>query len=178
MGPSNRPHEPADSADLDGVRRVLDAFESDVWDEVHLVTGDWEIHLRRDGAGPTDTPTAPPRHRVLSASAEGAPDRASGDATADVPAITVAEPESTEGLVEITAPSVGIFWAQPQPGAPPFVSVDDVVEPNSTVCIIEVMKLMNHVKASIHGRIVRVLGVNGQAVERGEALFLVEPAST
>jgi acetyl-CoA carboxylase biotin carboxyl carrier protein len=79
--------------------------------------------------------------------------------------------------VYITAPLVGVFYRSPAPGAPPFVEEGDLVEPGQTVCIIEAMKLMNEIKSHVRGRVKKVLVENGQAVEFGQKLFLIETES-
>jgi acetyl-CoA carboxylase biotin carboxyl carrier protein len=76
----------------------------------------------------------------------------------------------------VTAPSVGLFWRSPKPGAPPFVEVGDEVRPDDTVCIVEVMKLMNHVRAGVAGTVRAVHPQNGEMVEHGDPLFTIEPA--
>ena len=75
----------------------------------------------------------------------------------------------------VTAPSVGLFWRSPKPGAPPFVEVGDEVGPDDTVCIVEVMKLMNHVRAGTAGTVRAVHPENGQMVEHGDPLFTIGP---
>lgn len=85
--------------------------------------------------------------------------------------------EEREEGVFITAPLVGVFYRSPAPGAPPFVEEGDLVEPGQTVCIIEAMKLMNEIKSHVRGRIKKVLVENGQAVEFGQKLFLIETES-
>lgn len=85
----------------------------------------------------------------------------------------VAPPAS--GLVRVESPMVGTFYRAPQPGAPPFVEVGDVVAPGQTLCILEAMKLMNEVKAEIEA-VVRAIHVeNAQPVEFGQVLFELEP---
>lgn len=75
----------------------------------------------------------------------------------------------------VTAPTIGLFWRSPKPGAPPFVEVGDRVEAGDTVCIVEVMKLMTHVPAGVTG-VVRAIHVsNGDMVEHGTPLLDVEP---
>ena len=81
--------------------------------------------------------------------------------------------ERDDGLVTIDSPMVGVFYAAPGPGKPPFVSPGDVVEENHTVCIIEAMKLMNEITAKHRIEIVRVLVENGEPVEFGQSLFAV-----
>jgi acetyl-CoA carboxylase biotin carboxyl carrier protein len=77
--------------------------------------------------------------------------------------------------VEIKAPIVGTFYEAPSPGAEPFVKEGDVVKKGQTLCIIEAMKIMNEIEAEYDCRILKVLGVNGEPVEYGETIFLVEP---
>jgi biotin carboxyl carrier protein len=77
----------------------------------------------------------------------------------------------------VVAPSPGIFWRSPEPGAPPFADVGDTIDASATVCIVEVMKLMNHLKAEVGGTVVAVYGVNGVAVQKGEPLFAIAPST-
>lgn len=77
--------------------------------------------------------------------------------------------------VTVLAPSLGLFWRSPKPGAPPFVEIGDTVEPDSTVCIVEVMKLMNHVKAGSAGVVTAVHAGNGDMVEYGQPLLTITP---
>ena len=86
--------------------------------------------------------------------------------------------EVPEGLEQVTAPLLGIYYQAPEPGAAPFVQAGDKVEEDTTVCLIEVMKLFNAVKAGTRGTIEQVLVNNGDMVEFGQPLFLVRPDST
>lgn len=82
-------------------------------------------------------------------------------------------PPSEPGLVEITAPLLGIFYVSPKPGEPPFVELGSKVTEQTVVGIIEVMKLMHTVCAGVKGEVVEVLVKNGAAVEYGEVLMRV-----
>lgn len=75
----------------------------------------------------------------------------------------------------IVSPMVGTFYRAPSPDAPPFVDVGSIVERGDTLCIVEAMKMMNEIEAEFRGRVARVVAENGQTVEYGESLFLVEP---
>lgn len=86
--------------------------------------------------------------------------------------------EQKEGLVSIAAPLLGIFYRCPEPGAPPYVDEGSLVENDTTVCLIEVMKVFNAVKAGVRGYIRRICAESGQLVEYGQTLFLVEPAES
>ena len=83
--------------------------------------------------------------------------------------------EQNDNLVEITSPIVGTFYLTPSPNAEPFVKVGSSVEKDKVVCIVEAMKVMNEIKSDVDGTIKKVLVSNGQAVEYGQPLFLVEP---
>ena len=80
-----------------------------------------------------------------------------------------------EHLKEIVSPFVGSFYRSASPDKPPFVEIDSVVEKGSPVCIVEAMKIMNEIEVDIKCRIVSILVENGQLVEFGQPLFLVEP---
>jgi acetyl-CoA carboxylase biotin carboxyl carrier protein len=85
-------------------------------------------------------------------------------------------PESTAGLIEVKAPMVGTFYSSPAPDAPPYVSLNQKIQVGQVVCIVEAMKLMNEIESETAGRIAKVLIENGQPVEFGQVLFLIDPA--
>jgi acetyl-CoA carboxylase biotin carboxyl carrier protein len=103
---------------------------------------------------------------------------------APAPANTVTEPVGTElaadvtavrqGGTEVTAPIVGLFFRRPAPDQPPFVEVGDDVTVGSTMAIIEVMKMMVPVEATVAGRVVAVLAEDGSLVESDQPLFVVD----
>lgn len=155
------------SNDLDAVARVVEAFERSDWQEIDVRTRNLRVHLSAAGA-PADAPTAPP-------AASRDPE------TPDVPVASAAPDPAADAPVAIdpsahliTAPSPGIFWRAPEPGAPPFTEVGQAVQPSSTVCIVEVMKLMNHLKADVAGTVTAIYAQNGTAVAKDQALFAVD----
>lgn len=79
-------------------------------------------------------------------------------------------------LIKITAPMVGTFYAAPSPDSPPFVAVGQALSKGQTVCIIEAMKMMNELESEVSGKVARIMVENGQPVEFGQVLLLVEPA--
>ena len=83
--------------------------------------------------------------------------------------------EAAAHFVTIEAPMVGTFYRAPKPDAPAFVSEGDVVKEGQVLCIVEAMKLMNEIEAKSAGRIVKVVAENGQPVEFGQPLFLMDP---
>ena len=90
--------------------------------------------------------------------------------TAASPAAAEAEPP---GSITVVSPMVGTFYRSPKPDADHFVEVDDSVEEDTTLCIIEAMKVMNEIKAEHKGRIAKILVENGEPVEFGQPLFII-----
>lgn len=104
-----------------------------------------------------------------------------------VPAVQVAMPvvaqsngagaqEDLGRFVKVESPIVGSFYRRPSPDAEPFVKEGDVVSKGATLCIVEAMKLMNEIESPTSGKVVKVLGSEGQVVEFGEVLFLIDPS--
>lgn len=95
-------------------------------------------------------------------------------------AVSVAEPstppvENTDDLVSIKSPMVGTFYTAPSPDADPYVSLNQKVTVGQVVCIVEAMKLMNEIESEVNGRVAKILVENGQPVEFGQTMFLIEP---
>ncbi len=140
--------------------KMLD--ETDIC-ELHLESSGVKVAIKKAGAGVTVMPSSSP----------------AVEKTIEAPVVEkVAEPEekleNLENLVPVVAPMVGTFYQSPSPEAAPFAEVGQMVTPGQTVCIIEAMKLMNEIEAEISGRIVDILVENGQPVEYGQTLFLIE----
>ena len=158
------------SSELDAIIRILEAFERSDWQEIDVRSGDLRVHLASttSSSASTAAPVAPaaandPGSTSEHVSAEGGPTEAPPEMTVSVP----------PGAGVVTAPSPGVFWRAPEPGAPPFTDVGQAVEPTSTLCIIEVMKLMSRVKAGVSGEVVAIYAENGVAVAKDEPLFAV-----
>ena len=113
-------------------------------------------------------------------SAAAAPKPAAAAPAAAAPAAqtqpaTVEARAAAEGLLTVTAPLLGTFYVAPEPGAPPFTHVGAKVTEDTTVGLIEVMKVFNSFRAGAKGTIVEVVAQNGQFVEYGQTLFLIKP---
>lgn len=116
----------------------------------------FKITLKTAGAdGPTHIVTSAPAPAPVAAP------------VADVP-VTVAP---VAGGIEIKSPMVGTFYSAASPESAPFVSVGQTVTPDTVVCIIEAMKVMNEIKAEVSGTVTEVCGENGKPVQFGQALF-------
>ena len=113
--------------------------------------------------------------QFVAAPVQAAPVMAAPVAAAPVAAAPAAAPAAAavEGHV-VKSPMVGTFYRASSPGAKPFVDVGSQVKEGDTICIVEAMKILNEIEADKSGTIVRVLGENGQAVEYGQPLFLIE----
>jgi len=118
-------------------------------------------------------PQAAPPTPVSVAMPEGAIRPEASPAPETEPSET--EPDRDSGLAPIVSPMVGTFYESPQPGAPPYVRAGDRVSKGQVVCIVEAMKIINEIESEVSGTIVRVLPENGQPVEYGQELFLVQP---
>ena len=159
------------SSPEDAIKRVVDAFERSDWSEIDVRWGNVRVHLST--SPPVSEGVTPPSQQTVAAA--DSPDPAGPPGDGDRPH-SAAQPCVPAGAHVVAAPSPGIFWRSPEPGQPPFADVGDEVAASATVCIVEVMKLMNHVKAGIAGTVVAVYGDNGVAVQKGQPLFAIVPA--
>ena len=161
------------------VHVLVEAFDASEWDEMTLTLAGETVQLSKTGRPPASVVARPDSAPVgataaeppVAAAAVSSIGGASGTGTA--PTVTTETPHAA-ALHRITAPSVGVLWRAPEPSAPPFVEVGQRVEPGDPVCIVEVMKLFNHIQAGVSGTIRSVEVANGEMVEHGQTLFVVE----
>jgi acetyl-CoA carboxylase biotin carboxyl carrier protein len=133
-----------------------------------------ELEVEREGVRVRLQKQPPPRvTEVVAVNPAGTVLPGRNDATPSP--LTVPETRTRGNLIEVTSPMVGVYYEAPAADAERFVKVGDEVEPETVVCIIEAMKVMNEIKAETGGRIADILVSNGEAVEFGQVLFLVEP---
>ena len=162
------------SLTYDEIAEIIKLIDSSSCDELVVETGDIKLVVRRNGASAgaaaeyvergsapvTVSPAAPRKARAA------APKVAAADA-ADATAA---------GQIEVAAPMVGTFYRAPNPEARAFVDVGDVVGVGDPLCLIEVMKLFTTINAEVAGRIVQIGAENGELVEYGRTLFVIEPS--
>jgi acetyl-CoA carboxylase biotin carboxyl carrier protein len=147
--------------DVRTIRYLVRLMSQHDLSEIDLTEGDLRIRLRRGTR--VKLPSALPP--------------AATPAAAPAPAPATAPPEKpAKKLLEIKSQAVGTFYAQREPGAPPFVTVGSRVTPTTVVCIIEAMKVMNEIQAECSGVIGEVCVNNGDFVEWNTVLFRVDPA--
>ena len=133
-------------------------------------------------AAPQAPAHAPPRLASVPATAHASPPRSSSVAAPSslpgqaAPVGKHSAGAAAVGTIEIKAQIMGMFYAQPEPGAPPFVTIGAEVKEDTTVCLIEVMKTFNAMTAGMKGVITEICAENAQLVEYGQVLFRVRPA--
>lgn len=155
------------------VSEIMRLLEDSSFEELSLETEGLKLRLRKGGSGGPafDEPerlAAPPR-AIQAPKAEPAPKPA--------PAKAEAAAAAGPGVAEVPAPLLGVFYRAPKPGEAPFVEVGSKVEEDTVIAIIEVMKLMNSVRAGVKGEVVEILAQNGALVEYGEALIRVKESA-
>ncbi|MGC8876231.1 acetyl-CoA carboxylase biotin carboxyl carrier protein [Thermus sp.] len=153
------------------LKQILQALVEHGVSELTLETPDYKLTVRRGGEAPV---VAVPQV-ALPASLPAAPP-APEPAPPPSPAEEVpAKADECSGCVEVRAPIVGTFYRAPAPDAPPYVKEGDRVEKGQVLCIIEAMKLMNEIESEVSGIVKKILVQNGEPVEYGQPLFLIQP---
>lgn len=151
--------------DVAEITRLLEASQ---FDELTLELDGLKLRVRRNGAADGGLPgdeVRPPAQRPVEPPARDAAPVAAAVAAAARPATH-----------EVAAPLLGTFYRAPKPGAPPFIDIGSVVEEQTIIGIIEVMKLMNTVRAGVRGTVVDILAQDGVLVEYGQTLVRVHEA--
>jgi len=155
-----------DIFELDRVRRLIDLMKEHGLTEVDLRQGDQQIRLARTQDNPAAAAMIP----------------AAQVPVAPVAAAPAAPAQATEAAEEaniayIKAPMVGTFYSRPNPDADSFVKIGDHVNEDSTVCIIEAMKVFNEIPAEVRGRIVAILVDDDEPLEFGKPLFKIDTSN-
>lgn len=150
--------------DISEIKRIVKLMEDKGLTEFSMKDANGELLLKRGGGEPQVVYSAPPAAAIPAAPAVPA-------APAEAPAAAA----TPSNLIEITSPIVGTFYRKPAPDQPAHVNEGDSVTPDSVVCIVEAMKVMNEINAEVTGTIKEVLVEDGDPVQFGQPLFLVEP---
>jgi len=160
---------PAPSVNMEELRELIGLLRENGLAELELENEGFRVRLRRESASePASHAAAPP---PAPAPAPAAPTPASPAAPAHPGTQATTAASQDQDLHIIPSPIVGTFYRSPSPAADPFVKIGSNVEPESVVCIIEAMKLMNEIQAEASGEIVKIYVENGQPVEYGQPLF-------
>lgn len=152
--------------DIRKVKKLIELLEESGIAEIEISEGEESVRISRY---PTGAAAAPLVHYAQAPLAAPAPQAAPA-----VAAPAAATPVATKDDHTVTAPMVGTFYSSAAPGAKPFVDIGTEVNVGDTLCIIEAMKMMNQIESDKSGRVTAVLVKNGDPVEFGQPLFIIE----
>ena len=152
--------------DIRKVKKLIELLEESGISEIEISEGEESVRISRYPQSGTVNVTA--------AAMPLAPQAAAAPPAAPTAESAAALPPPASRGQQVTAPMVGTFYSGPAPGAKPFVEVGSEVKPGDTLCVIEAMKMMNQVESEFAGRVVSVLVENGNPVEFGQPLFVIE----
>jgi acetyl-CoA carboxylase biotin carboxyl carrier protein len=150
--------------DIRKVKKLIELLEESGIAEIEISEGEESVRISRY---PTSAPVFPAAPMPMAP-----PGYASAPSPAQTTALAPAVPQVNGHTV--TAPMVGTFYAAPAPGAKPFVDLGSEVKEGDVLCIIEAMKMMNQIESDKSGRVAAVLVKNGEPVEFGQSLFIIE----
>jgi len=152
--------------DIRKVKKLIELLEESGLSELEITEGEESVRISRHMTN------APVQYAIPPLPYAPPPPGAGGAGTAPAGAAP-ATPETTGH--KVLSPMVGTYYEAPAPGSPNFVKIGDQVQAGATLCIIEAMKMMNQIEADVAGKVVAALAKNGEPVEFGQALFIIEP---
>jgi acetyl-CoA carboxylase biotin carboxyl carrier protein len=169
--------------DVQRLARLIESLDSSNFDYLQLQVGDVKVTIGK-GAVPMSAPAiaapAPPvavaEVPIYAPAPRPASVAAAPEPVQTRPSAKRAASAAPAGTIEIKAQIMGMFYAQPEPGAPPFVVIGAEVKKDTTVCLIEVMKTFNAMNAGVNGVITEICAEDSQLVEYGQVLFRVRPS--
>ena len=154
--------------DIRKIKKLIELLEESGIAEIEIKEGEEAVRISRMPTG-TSALHGMPTYAMPMAAPVAAPALAASAPAAEAPA---ARPRTNEHVV--TAPMVGTFYSASSPGSKPFVEIGDEVKVGQTLCIIEAMKMMNQIESDKGGRVTSIMARNGDPVEFGQPLFVVE----
>lgn len=155
-------------SDIRKIKELLEIMKDNELAEIEIKHGDDKIYLKRCGPQQPAIAAVPVVGQEISAAN-------STGTTQNTTSQAGPSAAQAEDLAEIKSPIVGTFYANPSPDSEPFIEPGAHVGPQTVVCIIEAMKVMNEIKAGVSGTIDQITVTNGQAVEYGQVLYRVKP---
>jgi acetyl-CoA carboxylase biotin carboxyl carrier protein len=153
---------------LDELKQILELVREHELTELELEGDGLKVRIKKDGQVVVHPAAAVPAAAADGALLAPAPTPATAPGKADT------EIEVDTELAVVKSPIVGTFYRAPEPSAPAFVQVGDVVRKGQTLCIIEAMKMMNNIDSEYEGTVVRIYAENGQPVQFGDRLFAIK----
>lgn len=155
--------------DIRKVKKLIELLEESGIAEIEIKEGEESVRISRHSPGAMMAPV----QYALPPQAAPAPAAAAPAVATAAPAAAVAAPAS-RGENAVTAPMVGTYYSSSSPGAKAFVDIGTEVKAGQTLCIIEAMKMMNQIESDRSGKVVAILAANGEPVEFGQPLFIIE----
>ena len=153
--------------DIRKVKKLIELLEESGIAEIEIKEGEESVRISRHSPGAMMAPVQYTR-----------PPQAAPAPAAAAPAVAAAAPAAVapaaRGENAVTAPMVGTYYASSSPGAKAFVEIGTEVKAGQTLCIIEAMKMMNQIESDRTGKVVAILAANGEPVEFGQPLFIIE----
>ncbi len=150
--------------DLRKIKTLIDLVQQSGIAELEITEGEEKVRISRNGMSGTLVPQGMvPTNYVMPAELAG---------SVPAPSAAAGPPEPTGHILK--SPMVGTYYRSPSPGSPSFVEVGQTVSKGQTLCIIEAMKLLNEIESDAAGVIKAILVENGQPVEYGQPLFIIE----
>ena len=153
--------------DIRKVKKLIELLDESGIAEIEITEGEESVRISR----------YPPGSPLVAAPVAAAPAPTAAPTVVSAPTAApaaAAEPEPEDDGFEVTAPMVGTFYAATSPGAAPYVQVGDRVNEGDTLCVIEAMKMMNQIEADVSGVIKSIRIQNGEPVEFGQTLFVID----
>jgi acetyl-CoA carboxylase biotin carboxyl carrier protein len=155
--------------DIRKIKKLIELLEESGIAEIEIKEGEEAVRISRMPTGANAMHGMPTYAMPMAAPVAAPVQAASAPAAIEAPA---ARPRANEHVV--TAPMVGTFYSAPSPGSKSFVEIGDEVKVGQTLCIIEAMKMMNQIESDKAGRVTSIMARNGDPVEFGQPLFVVE----
>ena len=154
--------------DLRKLKTLLDLVSESNVSELEITEAEGKVRIVKSAGVVVAAPVVTPAPVAAAPAAVAAPVAAPAVAPAEAPAIPVASGHT------VKSPMVGTFYRSSSPGAAPFVQIGSVVKEGDTLCIVEAMKILNEIESDKAGTVTQILCENGQAVEYGQPMFVIE----
>jgi acetyl-CoA carboxylase biotin carboxyl carrier protein len=155
--------------DIRKIKKLIELLEESGIAEIEIKEGEEALRISRMPTGAAVAHQMPQMAALPLAAPLAAPPKAAVPTAAEA---AIAKAKANEHV--ITAPMVGTFYGAPSPGAKPFIEIGDEIKVGQVLCIIEAMKMMNQIESDKAGRVTSVMARNGDPVEFGQPLFVVE----
>ena len=163
--------------DIRKVKKLIELLDESGIAEIEITEGEESVRISRHSSHLPAVAAAPAAAPVAMPVAAPPPAVAAAPAPA-AEASAAPAPDADDDGYQVTSPMVGTFYSAPSPGSPTFVQVGDKVNEGDTLCIVEAMKMMNQIEADVSGTVKSIRAQNGEPVEYGQVLFVIDQRGT